>query len=97
MFDSSDRVQHVFWEGESVSDPVINYYEKKDELLGEIVEQLDDDTLLLIISDHGFTSFDRSVSLNTWLVLWPGRRSITRGSCMESPWNGGGGEYVLRG
>ena len=25
------------------------------------------DATLMVISDHGFTSFDRAVNLNTWL------------------------------
>ncbi|MBD3388503.1 MAG: twin-arginine translocation signal domain-containing protein [Candidatus Altiarchaeales archaeon] len=77
VYDSSDRVQHVFWDekvidgpvdGLSVNDAVADYYDRKDEFIGGLVSDLDEDTLFLLISDHGFTSFERSVSLNTWLV-----------------------------
>jgi len=76
VFDSSDRVQHVFWEhkilgGESsqvqVSEPVRSYFREKDEFIGGLTSKLGDDTLLMLISDHGFTSFEKGVSLNTWL------------------------------
>lgn len=42
-------------------------YVRMDQLIGETVEQLDDRTLLLVISDHGFTGFRREVDLNAWL------------------------------
>jgi predicted AlkP superfamily phosphohydrolase/phosphomutase len=42
-------------------------YERMDALLGEILPAVDDSTLLLICSDHGFASFAREFHLNTWL------------------------------
>lgn len=92
VYDSSDRLQHVFWDEKilnkdkkengrkkeekidiedekiSVSKAIIAYYIVKDRFLGKVLEQLDVNTLLLIISDHGFTSFERSASMNNWLV-----------------------------
>ncbi len=75
VFDSSDRVQHMFWDAKvledenlSVNEVVAEYYSEKDIFLGEVLEQIDDATLLLIVSDHGFTSFERAVSMNRWLV-----------------------------
>ena len=75
VYDSSDRVQHVMWNqsildgGELVLDDAIaGYYEGKDKLIGEVLPRLDDRTLLLVISDHGFTSYEKGVSMNRWLV-----------------------------
>jgi predicted AlkP superfamily phosphohydrolase/phosphomutase len=51
-----------------VNDAVVSYYEGKDRFIGEVLSKLDGKTLLLVISDHGFTSFERSVSMNNWLV-----------------------------
>jgi len=68
VFDSSDRVQHFFWNKTSPSKEVIDYYTKKDKLIARVLEQIDDQTLLLIVSDHGFSTFERGVSINTWLV-----------------------------
>ena len=40
-----------------------------DRIVGEIMDRyVDDDTMLMVISDHGFHSFRRGVNLNTWLV-----------------------------
>jgi hypothetical protein len=55
-------------------------YAKMDALVGELRAKIADDpsTLLMVISDHGFTDFRRCVNLNTWLhqngylVLEPG-------------------------
>ena len=38
------------------------------EEFNRLLEKIDDETLLIIISDHGFTSFEQAVSINTWLV-----------------------------
>lgn len=77
VYDSSDRVQHMYW-GEkvledddgvfNVTPEIENYFVRKDEFIGKVLDELDNDTLLLIFSDHGFTSFERSVNLNDWLV-----------------------------
>ena len=42
-------------------------YQRMDKLIGRVMEQIDDKTLLMIISDHGFKSFARCVNLNAWL------------------------------
>ncbi len=56
-------------------------YERMDELVGRTMKECNDpDTLLMVISDHGFNSFRRGVDLNVWLeengylVLKPGGR-----------------------
>jgi len=74
VYDTSDRVQHVFWDekavagGGQLSDPIVSYYVGKDRFIGEVLDRLDERTLLLVVSDHGFTSFERSVNVNNWLV-----------------------------
>ncbi|MBA3064253.1 hypothetical protein FP803_02335 [Candidatus Woesearchaeota archaeon] len=77
VFDSGDRLQHTHWdeknlfnvkEGLSVNKEVVDYYVKKDNLLGDVLNKIDNQTALMIFSDHGFTSFERAVSINTWLV-----------------------------
>lgn len=75
-FDASDRLQHVFWSGRQ--DVVEDYYADKDRLVGEILGRLDNDTRLIIFSDHGFSRFDRAVSINTWLIQ-NGYMSVTEG------------------
>ena len=77
IFDAGDRLQHIFWEnknlagnesGIKISDEIENYYIEKDVFLGEVLTKLDNNTSLMVFSDHGFSSFERSVSINTWLV-----------------------------
>jgi len=75
VFDSSDRLQHMFWhenelkkEKSEINGVLIEYYMKKDKMIGNILEEINEDTILLILSDHGFTSFEKTVNINTWLV-----------------------------
>jgi predicted AlkP superfamily phosphohydrolase/phosphomutase len=42
-------------------------YVKMDDLVGRTLPHIDDQTLLVVLSDHGFESFQRGVNLNTWL------------------------------
>jgi predicted AlkP superfamily phosphohydrolase/phosphomutase len=81
VFDTTDRVQHMFYryldpthpanEGkdtEVYKDAIAQVYERMDSLLGDIFDLAEDpNTLLMVISDHGFTNFRRGVNLNTWL------------------------------
>jgi len=75
VFDTSDRVQHMFWDNKVgkpgrfiISKEIEEYWIKKDAFIGKVLEKLDKETLLLIASDHGFTSFEKAVSINNWLV-----------------------------
>jgi predicted AlkP superfamily phosphohydrolase/phosphomutase len=78
VFDAGDRLNHIFWQnhddinqvGDEVTIPpeIEWYYKGKDALLGEVLEAIDDDTTLLVVSDHGFSDFKRQVNLNAWLV-----------------------------
>lgn len=79
VFDASDRIQHMFWRYidpkhpspvENVAefgDTIPEMYRRMDALVGETMEQLASDDVLMILSDHGFSSFRRCVNLNTWL------------------------------
>lgn len=77
VYDTGDRIQHMFWDhkvlgnqGEKfrIHPSIEAYYRIKDKWLGEVLEKIDDTTLLLIVSDHGISSFERAVTVNTWLV-----------------------------
>ncbi len=81
VFDGTDRIQHMFWRyidpqhpahggqaGNQRRDAIAELYERMDELVGRTMAQCDhEDTLLMVISDHGFNSFRRGVDLNVWL------------------------------
>jgi predicted AlkP superfamily phosphohydrolase/phosphomutase len=42
-------------------------YRRCDAIVGRLLERIDGETLLLVMSDHGFGSFRRAVDLNAWL------------------------------
>ena len=81
LFDTPDRIQHMFWRyGEpdhpahrgKPPDPefagvIEECYLHCDAVVGKALEATDDKTLLIVLSDHGFGSFQRGVHLNTWL------------------------------
>ncbi|MBU4252074.1 MAG: alkaline phosphatase family protein [Candidatus Omnitrophica bacterium] len=77
--DTLDAVQHMFWRyidprhplyenNPSYKDTIYKYYERIDRIIGEVLRNLDKDTTLIILSDHGFNSFRKSVHLNRWLL-----------------------------
>jgi predicted AlkP superfamily phosphohydrolase/phosphomutase len=73
VFDNSDRTQHMAWKDTifsssgGISPEIRAYFERFDAFLGKMLEQVDDNTTILIMSDHGFTSFERGINLNNWL------------------------------
>ena len=81
VFDGPDRIQHMFWRYIDAGHPALSngdrdshrhvigeMYERMDELVGRTMETLDDDTVLFVMSDHGFKPFRRGVDLNAWLL-----------------------------
>ncbi|NIS82023.1 MAG: hypothetical protein GTO14_17850 [Anaerolineales bacterium] len=70
VFDSLDRVQHMFWRDRP--DILEKWYTQLDSLSGRIEEEIHQhghqDTRLLIVSDHGFSEFNYKVHLNRWLI-----------------------------
>src|ERR1700722_16239163 len=80
VFDTTDRIQHMFWRYLDEDHPaardvphsehpqvIQDLYQRMDRLIGRVMEKIDDDTLLMVISDHGFKSFNRCMNLNAWL------------------------------
>lgn len=69
----TDRLHHFFFDGfadknHPMHDFLINFYRKIDNMAGYFYKKVkDDNTLFLIISDHGFTSVKKEVYLNAWL------------------------------
>lgn len=80
LFDTPDRLQHMFWRfidrehpyfdpdvAPELAQRIGNLYRRCDALLGRALERVDDDTLLITLSDHGFNTFRRAFHTNTWL------------------------------
>jgi predicted AlkP superfamily phosphohydrolase/phosphomutase len=72
VFDTTDRVQHMFFAQKDGGGPysrvIEDLYRKADELVGQTMAYADSETALFVLSDHGFTSFERGVDLNAWLL-----------------------------
>lgn len=70
IFDCLDRVQHMFLR--TNQDIVEQWYLKLDGFVGEVQSKIDQLGLekyrLLVLSDHGFRTFEQKVHLNHWLV-----------------------------
>jgi predicted AlkP superfamily phosphohydrolase/phosphomutase len=79
LFDTPDRVQHMFWRfGNDLTAPdahvdskmgrvIEEHYRLCDQVVGQALQRSDDDTLVMVLSDHGMNSFQRGVNLNAWL------------------------------
>jgi predicted AlkP superfamily phosphohydrolase/phosphomutase len=79
LFDTPDRVQHMFWRFRDPKHPlheadpamarvVEDQYRRSDAMVGHALEAADDETLVIALSDHGFGPYRRAVHLNTWLL-----------------------------
>lgn len=80
-FSTLDLSCHVFWRAidpghpeysvelaETQGDFIRSLYEKVDHAIGLALDKLDDATWLIVMSDHGFSSFRRQFNLNSWLL-----------------------------
>jgi predicted AlkP superfamily phosphohydrolase/phosphomutase len=81
VFDGTDRIQHAFWRYIDEDHPALkdreqdrhrnaieDLYKRMDILVGKTLSKCNDsNTVLLIISDHGFSAFRYGVDLNRWL------------------------------
>lgn len=68
----TDRLHHFFWEemeqGHARYAPAfLDFYRRVDHVLGEVRSWLDEDTTLIVLSDHGFCTIKQEVFVNTWL------------------------------
>jgi predicted AlkP superfamily phosphohydrolase/phosphomutase len=80
LYDTPDRVQHMLWRFRDPEHPgydpdlareystlIEQHYARCDKLLTQVLDQVDEDTLLFVLSDHGFNTFRRAFDTNTWL------------------------------
>jgi predicted AlkP superfamily phosphohydrolase/phosphomutase len=74
-----DRLQHGFWQfhdpqhvlyapGNPYQDVIRDYYLYLDHELGKILDVLNEDTAILVASDHGAQRLDGGFCVNEWLV-----------------------------
>jgi len=60
-------VPHICGEKSKYKNVILKLYQDMDEMLGRVMEATNEEDLLMVISDHGFKSFERGVNLNSWL------------------------------
>ena len=74
-----DRMHHAFWRfldaehprhepGHRYRDAIRNYYIYLDEEIGELLERFDEDTTVLVVSDHGARPMQGAICVNEWLA-----------------------------
>jgi predicted AlkP superfamily phosphohydrolase/phosphomutase len=108
VLESTDRVQHMFWRyldpthpmydaagAAKYGDSIERVYRRCDQLVGEVLNRVTQDTLVMVLSDHGFHSFKQAVNLNSWLVdqgyiARPGKQA---GDKNLNDLFGGGGQF----
>jgi len=77
VFMGLDRIQHFFWkyidpahpkhEENEYSTLVKNFYTKVDKIAGEFTRCVDEDTMVMVLSDHGFCPVHTEVIVNNYL------------------------------
>jgi predicted AlkP superfamily phosphohydrolase/phosphomutase len=80
LYDTPDRVQHMLWRFRDPEHPgyepdlareystlIEQHYARCDKLLEPVFNHLDENTLFIALSDHGFNTFRRAFDTNTWL------------------------------
>jgi len=74
-----DRMHHGFWNhfdekhvlfepGNPYRNAIPEYYLWLDEQIGKALELLDQDTVVLVVSDHGAQRLDGGIAINEWLI-----------------------------
>lgn len=73
-----DRIHHGMWKywdrehskfepGNPYEDAIPEYYRYLDRELGELLDMIDDDTVVLVVSDHGAKGMEGGFAINEWL------------------------------
>lgn len=81
VFNGTDTISHALWKfmdpQHPLHDPakaarygnaIRDYYRAVDGLLAPLVDDLADDTTLILMSDHGFGPFHKFIHVNNWLI-----------------------------
>ena len=75
----TDRINHGVWSftdpkhwhyepGNKYFDAIREYYHYIDRGIGEMLEMLPEDTIVIVVSDHGAKRMDGGVAINEWLL-----------------------------
>jgi predicted AlkP superfamily phosphohydrolase/phosphomutase len=111
----TDRIHHGFWSfmdpahrkfvpGNPYEHTIRDYYVRLDAYIGGLLEAVPEDTVVLVVSDHGAQKMDGGICFNEWLIaegyltLRDYPDTITRFDQLEIDWSktrawGDGGYY----
>jgi predicted AlkP superfamily phosphohydrolase/phosphomutase len=75
----TDRINHGLWSftdplhwryeaGNKYVDSIRDYYHYVDKGIGELLERLPEDTVVMVVSDHGAKRMDGGIAINEWLM-----------------------------
>jgi len=74
-----DRMHHAFWKyfdkahpkyvpGNPFENAVLDYYKRLDGHIGRLLEKVPEDTIIVVVSDHGAKGMRGAFCINEWLV-----------------------------
>jgi len=76
-----DTCSHIFWRTMDQQHPLYTpelaakhgdflpwLYEQMDSIIGRMLQRVDERTIFMVMSDHGFGTFRRQFNLNSWLM-----------------------------
>ena len=74
-----DRIHHGFWKffdkshrkyqpGNKYENAIYDYYKYLDKRIGDLLSIIDDQTTVLVVSDHGAKKMDGAININDWLI-----------------------------
>lgn len=80
VFSGTDTVSHAMWKYMDPTHPlhdpakrgkyasaILDFYQYVDRAIGQIIDGLGDDTVVMLMSDHGFGPFHKFIHVNNWL------------------------------
>lgn len=80
FFTGTDRIQHYMWhhmdpkhpqhipkKGEKYHNEILKYYQLIDQMLEELIKGAGEDTIIIVMSDHGFGPVYKFFYVNEWL------------------------------
>jgi len=81
VYKSTDDVSHLFWrymdkehpfydaaQARRFGDRIFRIYKEVDKSIGMLLEEIDDNTVVILMSDHGFGPVYYGVCINNWLL-----------------------------
>jgi predicted AlkP superfamily phosphohydrolase/phosphomutase len=97
-FQTTDSLQHMFFryldknhpalgvcQTDKSCDVIEDLYKAMDDLAGRVLEKMNKNSALVIMSDHGFKSFRRGFNLNSWLLV-NGYLHLKEGKATSGEW-----------